>query len=177
MIKINLLPRKIKKDLLKFDLYIFVIILVMTLLVLGGLFYKNTQDIVQQKQAIENAKKEITNLESLYKEFMRIENAKKEIERRIKTINDLKDRRILTARTLYDLTNTVKENVWLKTFKKDEERFELEGRSLDNGSISDFIEGLSQIPYMRNVELRIVENVVEEGIAVKKFIIQGNIVL
>jgi len=81
----------------------------------------------------------------------------------------------LAARTLYDLTSLVQEKVWLKSLKKTENRFELEGRSVENDAISGFVESLTKVPYLSGVELKSVEDSAEEGIVLKKFIIQGNI--
>jgi Tfp pilus assembly protein PilN len=175
MIKINLLPRKAPKSPLKGDLYLLIVVFVLNILVLGFLYYDNEKDIADYRSKIENAKQEIASLDAIYKDYLRIENEKKEIAARIKTIEGLKEGRALTARMMYDLTSLVKDSVWLRTFKKDEDRFELEGRSLENESISDLIEGLSKIPYMKNVELRNVEDVVEGDMTVKKFIIYGNV--
>jgi Tfp pilus assembly protein PilN len=175
MIKINLLPRKHRKKPLKIDLYIFLVVLVISVVAAGFIYYQNDRDITNSQNQIESAKKEIANLEGIYKDYLRMESEKKEIAARIKTIDSLKEGRALSARILYDLTSLIKESVWLRTFKKDEDRFEMEGRSLQNESISELIERLSGIPYMKNVELRNVEDVAEGGITVKKFVIYGNI--
>jgi Tfp pilus assembly protein PilN len=106
-----------------------------------------------------------------------MEREKKEIQRRITAINKVKDGRILAARTLYDLTNSIQESVWLKSFKKTDNKFELEGRSLGTEVVSDFVDSISKIPYIKDVELKNVQDVTEEGLILKKFIIVGNISL
>ena len=126
---------------------------------------------------IEKARKEVASLEPVYKEFLRMEKEKKEIDRRLKAMENLKEGRVLAARTLYDLSCVMRERIWLKTFKKTDDVFEIDGRSLENESISDFIERISAVPYFRNVELKKVEDVNEEGIVVKKFLVQGNLAL
>jgi Tfp pilus assembly protein PilN len=177
MIKINLIPGKEKKDFLKVDLYLFVIILALTLAVFGGIYYTNEHDIAIYNKRIETTKKEIASLQSVYKEYLTIDQQKKEIQRRIKAIDSIKEGRALSARVLFDLTAMIKDSVWLKTFKKTEDKFEMEGRSLENESISNLIETLSGAPYLKNIELRNVEDAVEEGIAVKRFVITGDIIL
>jgi len=106
-----------------------------------------------------------------------MQQAKIEIDRRIKVVNQLKAGRALAARSLYDLSTTMKEGVWLKTFKKKGDKFEIEGRSLVNESISEFMENITRLPYMKNVELKSIQDVTEEGLVVKKFIVQGNMSL
>jgi hypothetical protein len=51
----------------------------------------------------------------------------------------------------------------------------MEGRSVENEAISSFVESLSKVPYLSGVELKSVEDATEEGLVLKKFIIQGNI--
>lgn len=177
MIKINLLPKKLAKKMILYDLYLFLFVVILNLSIVGGIYYKNEKNIAEYNKVIGDAKAEIASLENIYREYLNLEKEKQEIEKRIKAINDVKEGRGLAARTLYDLTSVIKENVWLKSFKKDEDRFELEGRSMENESIADFVENLSKIPYMRNVELINVEDIAEEGIVVKKFLVKGNIIL
>jgi Tfp pilus assembly protein PilN len=177
MIKINLLPKKPSRKIVKYDAYVFLLIIVLNLLIIGLIYSINARSIAGYKGKIESAKKEIASLDPIYKEYLGIENEKKEIQRRIKAIDQIKEGRALAARTLYDLTGLVRESLWLKTFKKNENRFELEGRSVENEAISSFIESLSKVSYLGGVELKSVEDVTEDGLVLKKFIIQGNISL
>lgn len=175
MIKINLLPKKPIRAAFKYELHVFVLIIILNLLVLGLIYSINARQISNLKGNIERAKKEIASLDPIYKEYLSMEQEKKEIQRRIQAIDTIKKGRALAARTLYDLTSIVKESLWLKTFKKTENRFELEGRSVENEAISSFVESLSKVPYLSGVELKSVEDAAEEGLVLKKFIIQGNI--
>ncbi|MBA4416376.1 MAG: hypothetical protein C0392_00470 [Syntrophus sp. (in: bacteria)] len=177
MIKINLLPRKAHKSLHRFHIYAFILVFIINLSIIAGIYFSNVRDIAQYRSAIENAKKEIASLDKVYKEYLQIEKEKKEIERRIKAIEGLKEGRALAARTLYDMSNVIKERIWLRTFRKTDNTFEIEGRSMENESISDFVETISTIPYLKNVELKKVEDINEEGLVIKKFLVQGNIAL
>ena len=87
-----------------------------------------------------------------------MEQQKKEIERRMKAIDTIKEGRALSARILFDLTNIVKDNVWFRNFNKADDKFQIEGVSLENESIADLMEKLSKIPYMRNIELLNIED-------------------
>jgi Tfp pilus assembly protein PilN len=177
MIKINLLPGKAKKDLLKIDLYLFFLIMIINLFIFGGIYYVNARDISSCKNKIENAKKEIASLQNIYKEYLTIEHEKKEIQRRIKAIDGIKEGRGLSARILFDLTSVIKDNVWLTGLRKTENKFELDGYSLENESISTLIENLSKIPYIKNVELKNITDTIQQGVTIKRFIISGDLVL
>jgi type IV pilus assembly protein PilN len=177
MIKINLLPGKAKKDLLKIDIYLFIFVMIINLLIFGGIYYVNARDISNYKNKIEDMRREISSLQNIYKEYLAMEQEKKEIQRRIKAIDGIKEGRALSARILYDLTSLIKDNVWLTSFKKTNDKFELDGHSLENESISALVENLLKIPYIKNVELKNISDTTEQGITIKKFIISGDLIL
>jgi len=177
MIKINLIPGKVKRDFLKLDIFIFFFIMFLVLIVSGSIYYLNIKEIKDYENRIEYTKRQIASLNSVYKEYLTMEQEKKEIKRRIKAIDSIKVGRGISVRILYDLSNVIKENIWLKYFKKTDKSFELLGHSLESESISSFVEAISKLPYIKNVELRNVENSVEEGVQIKKFAIYGEISL
>lgn len=178
MIKINLLPYKKKKaSALRVNVVAFVLFLITGNIIFWGLFLLNEREIASYEREITSAKAEIATLQPIYQEYQRMQQAKKEIERRIKVVNQLKAGRALVARSLYDLSTTMKDGVWLKTYKKKGDKFEIEGRSMVNESISEFMETITRLPYMKNVELKSIQDVTEEGLVVKKFIVQGNMSL
>jgi Tfp pilus assembly protein PilN len=175
MIKINLLPFKRKRaSTLSKDIRDLVLALIVVFIGFGVYEYKLYNEIDEQKSNIIGIKKEIQSLQPIAQEYKAIQEAKNEIKRRMQTLNQLKSGRALAARSLYDVSSIIKEGVWLKTFKKTENKFEIEGRSFVNESISDFIESLAKMPYITNVELKNVQDVNEEGLTIKKFIITGN---
>lgn len=178
MIKVNLLPyKKTKTSALKVNLVTFCLLLFIGNILFWSIFFYNWKDISYYRKNIAYTKTELASLQPYYQEYQRIQQAKAEIERRIKVVNKLKSGRALAARSLFDLSTSIKEGVWLKTFKKTEDKFEIEGRSLVNESISDFMEMLTKLPYIKNLELKSIQDVTEEGLVIKKFIVQGNMSL
>jgi len=174
MIKINLLPKKkIRKKVTFRGSYLFGFLLIVNFLALFLMYQRNAMDVANYEKMIEATKKEMVGMEKIRQEYQAMQKDKAEIERRLAAINALKEGRVLSARLLYDLASVVKENIWLKNFRKNENQFEIEGRSVESESISDFIETISQVPYIKDIELRRVEDVNEEGIIVKRFIIRG----
>jgi len=175
MIKINLLPKKPIRAAFKYEIHVFFLIIILNLLAIALIYSINARSISNLKSDIERAKKEIARLDHIHREYLAMEQEKKEIQRRIQAINTIKEGRALAARTLYDLTSIVKESLWLKSFKKTENKFELEGRSVENEAISSLMESLSKVPYFSGIELNSVDDATEQGLVLKKFIIQGNI--
>ena len=178
MIKVNLLPyKKTRTSTLKINIVTFVLMLIIGNILFWSFYIYNQREINDYERNIQATKTELARLQPFYQEYQRIQQAKKEIERRIKVVNQLKAGRALAARSLFDLSTTMKEGVWLKSFKKKDDKFEIEGRSLVNESISDFMETLGRLPYMKSVELKSIQDVTEEGLVIKKFIVQGNMSL
>ncbi len=175
MIKINLLPKAFRKQAKKYGWFLFAILFVLNIVILGFLYQKNTSDIDRYQRLIEGRKKEIASLQKLRQEYQLLTNERKEMERRLSAINSLKEGRALSARILFDMPALLSENVWLKTYKRTENQFELEGRSVENDSISDLVDAMAKVPYIKTVELKRVEDINEAGINLKKFIIQGTV--
>jgi Tfp pilus assembly protein PilN len=173
MIKINLLPHKVRKEVKRKYLYLFLFILLINLLISGGIFFKNEWDIANYKKKIDNTKKEITSLDKIHKEYLALQNEMKELEKKLAVIDKIKEGKAFAARILFDLSSVTKENIWLKNFKKNEDKFEIIGHSMEGESISGFMETIAKIPYVKDVELVKVEDTVEERVVVKKFTLKG----
>jgi Tfp pilus assembly protein PilN len=175
MIKINLLPFKRKRaSSLSKDIRDLVLALILVCVGFGIYYYRLSNEIEEQISNIATIRKEINSLQPVAQEYKQIQEAKSEIARRIQTLDQLKSGRALAARSLYDISSMIKEGVWIKSFKKTDNKFEIDGRSFVNESISDFIESLLKMPYITNVELKNVQDVNEEGLTIKKFILTGN---
>ncbi|WP_028893290.1 PilN domain-containing protein [Syntrophorhabdus aromaticivorans] len=177
MIKVNLLPKKPVRAAFRYDIYLFFLIVVLNFLIIASFYFFNHREASNYEAKIGAAKKEIASLNPIYQQYLSMEREKKEIQRKIQAIDGLKEGRALAARTLYDLSSQVKESLWLTSFKKTDNRFEMEGRSVENEAISSLMESLSKVPYMRAIELKSVQETTEQGIVLKKFVIQGNISL
>jgi type IV pilus assembly protein PilN len=178
MIKINLLPKaKQERKAINLDLYVFVATLVVAIALVGGVYFKNASDIEKTRADIESLKQQIKVLEPIQKEYVALEKDKSEIARKLTVISKMKEGRALPPRMLSDLSSLMKDNLWLKRLRKDDVKIEIEGRSVDNESICDFVDHLAKLPYLKNLELRSVEDVSEGAITVKKFVVDGSVSL
>jgi len=178
MIKINLIPSKVRRKKEKgFELHILIGALIICFLLIGIVYVKNTRNLSRLHSEIVMAKQQNDALQGVFREFQYIERDKKDISERIAAIDRIKEGRAVVPRILYDLSSLTKENVWLKRVVKDETRFSLEGRSIDNESICEFVEQLSKLPYMTGVELKSVEDVSEADGTVKKFVVEAGVAL
>jgi Tfp pilus assembly protein PilN len=174
MIKINLLPQKsYGQERFNPDLFIFPAILVLSLALVGGVFLKNNRDAAKLRSETAALRSQAASFQGVYKEFLTMEKEKKEIAARIATIDRIKEGRAFAPRLLYDLSSLTTDNLWFKRVRKVDMKVDIEGRSIDNESICSFVEGLSRLFYMRNVELKSVEDVTETGTTVKKFVVEA----
>jgi type IV pilus assembly protein PilN len=178
MIKINLLPRKIRKEPRGgFGWLLFVLILLLNVGVLFLFYQKNVKDMSGYRRDVDEKKQLVAQSGKIRSEYKTLKAGRDELERKLNVITNLKRGRALSARILNDLPMMIKDSVWLKSFRKTEEQFEMDGRSVENDSISDLVDTMGRIPYIKNVELKKVEDVNEGGITVKRFLIQGNMSL
>ena len=177
MIKINLLPKQERRKgkARGKDLYILAVLVVLSCALVGGIYLRNEKDIRGLQTDLAAAKKQRASLQVEYQEFLALEKEKKDIAGRIAAVDKINTGRALAPRMLYDLSSLITENVWLKKLHKDEAKFDLEGRSVDNESICTFVEGLAKLPYMKGIELKSVEDVTDTGVTVKKFIVEGGV--
>jgi type IV pilus assembly protein PilN len=176
MIKINLVPKQRReRQGINLDVIVLIATIVIAVGVVGGLFIKNSHEIERFHSDTESLKQQARALAAIEKEFLSLEKDKKDLTKKLAAIDKIREGRALTPRMLYDLSSLVKENLWLKRIRKDERSLEIEGRSADSESICDFVERLSKLPYLKDLELKSVEDVSEGGIAVKRFIISGSV--
>lgn len=174
MIKINLLPQKSHgQHRVHPDLIIFPTILVLTIACVGGVYLKNNRDVAGLRSETAALRLQVASFRGIYKEFLTMEKEKKEIAERIAVIDRIKQGRALAPRLLYDLSSLMTDNIWLKKVRKVDTKVDIEGRSIDNESVCAFVEGLSRLSYMKNVELKSVEDVKETGTTVRKFVVEA----
>jgi type IV pilus assembly protein PilN len=176
MIKINLLPKTVhQKKEISLDIYIFIFIVLAALTIVVGSFLKNTRDINAIKATTDDLRKEVTALTPLDKEFASIEKDRKDVSNKLAAIARISEGRAIAPKLMYDVSSIIRDTMWLKSLRKEGNKLYIEGRSIDNESISDFIERLSKLPYIKDLELRSVEDATEGGITVKKFTIDGSV--
>lgn len=180
MIRINLLPKKrqeVKREVFaeSQNRYVFLGTLACSFAIVVAVFIICASSIESRRNQIAAMKQEIAARQALSKEFASLEKDKKQLLTRIGVINKIKEGRAVAPRLLYDLSGITKDNVWLQRVSKDEDKFSLEGRSVDNETLCGFVENLAKLPYMKNIELKSVEDITEANMTVKRFIVTGSV--
>jgi type IV pilus assembly protein PilN len=176
MIKINLLPKtQRQKSEVNVDLYVLIAVGVLTLGVICGVYIRNGRAIEYTASVTLKLQRTIAELQPVEKEFALLEKAKKDVSTKLTVIAKISEGRAIAPKLLYDLSSLVRDTMWLKSLRKDGTKLQIEGRSIDNESICDFVERLSKLPYVTDLELRSVEDAAEGGTTVKKFVVDGNV--
>lgn len=186
MIRINLLPfrQARKKDNLRHQLIIFLIILAATI---GGLFYLHTywkNQIAELNTEIARNKKELEKQNKLAKQVEDIRKQLEELKKKLEAIDQLELKKKDTFNILDKLTDRiVKNRMWLTnlktvvkvTRKKGEDstpkvNISVDGIAMDQPTVADFIANLEAEKLFAGVTLVSITKVeVKKGLALKQF--------
>jgi len=155
MIEINLLPHREAKR--AADLRESIALLVLGLVLIGGgVVFLNGQVSDQLK----NARGSVVQLESdiaRYKpqevQVANFRRKKSDLEDKLEVIKGLDRARSGPVRMLDELARETPERLWLTSLITEGGRLSLEGNSLDNGVVADFLKALNASVYFDNVDL------------------------
>lgn len=100
---------------------------------------------------------EINRLNEDVKKVDEMEKFKDELERKLAVIKDLRDKKGGPVHMLDELANATPERVVLTSVKEKSETIELEGISVSNEVISQFLRALEASPYFDQVYLKDIE--------------------
>lgn len=179
MIKINLLlARKEKK---KFGLgkeFVVLILSVVLLLVLLGVIQwwlgKEKGNIQVQ---ISQTKREIDRYKSLTTEVNKHKEEQKKLQDKLNIINSLKKEKASPAKILDELSIDKPEKLQLESLKKTGPKLGIEGIALDDETIVNFMTNLRKSKLFKNVDLVVSEQIEQNKIKLKKFILTCEIIL
>jgi type IV pilus assembly protein PilN len=155
MIEINLLPHREARR--AADLRESVALLVLGLLVIMGVvMFLNGQ----VADGLANARAQVQQLESdisRYKPQEAQVNAfkkkKSSLEDKLEVIDGLDRARSGPVRMFDELASQTPERLWLTMLSTDAGRLRIQGKSLDNGVVADFLKALNGSEYFANVDL------------------------
>ncbi len=117
---------------------------------------------------------EVASLMPFKQELDSYEAQKAQVSQRLAVIRSLVDTRGTPVTTLDAVAQALPEGVWLESLSFDSsdkmlDKVALEGRSLSNEDISDFVDRLSTSSYLKNVRIRSVESTGDPALGIKNF--------
>jgi len=178
MIKINLLlaRKEKKKGGMKKDLIVLVLSVVVLLAVFvfiqWGLNKKIEDTLAQNAQK----RQEIAKYKSLTTEVEKKKQEQKMLQNRLDIINSLRKDKARAAMVLDELSIDKPEKLQLESLKKDGAKLGIEGVALDDETIANFMTNLRKSKLFKNVDLVVSEQVEQNKMKVKKFVLSCEII-
>jgi type IV pilus assembly protein PilN len=178
MIKINLLlTRKDKKKAgVRKEFVILILAVGLLLILLAALNWKmgkEKEDLVTQ---ISETKKEIARYKSLAVEVTKAKEAQKVLQDKLNIINSLRKGKETPVRVLDEISVDKPEKLQLELMKKEGSKLGIEGIALDDETIVQFMTNLKKSKLFKNVDLIVSEQIEQNKIKLKKFILSCEII-
>jgi type IV pilus assembly protein PilN len=156
MIRINLLPVKQIKKVLKArnEVIAFLLALLALAVVLLGLAFSRIVVVNDLNATITELKKEKNSYQSTINEIEKLKKDKAKLETKLAMIKKLKKGSRISVRILDEIALLTPPNrMWLKSFTQVPNSLKLSGVALDNETIAQFMKLLKESPLFVNVEL------------------------
>jgi len=173
MIKINLLlAKKEKKKIGIRREIIFLIASIVFLLIILILFQWKTNKTKEGLIAeISEKEQKIAQNRSLTAELNKAKESNKILDEKLNVINSLRKQKNTPARVLDELSTNKPEKIQFESLKKEGSKLGIEGIALDDETVANFMENLRKSKFFSNVDLVVSEQVEQNKIKLKKFII------
>lgn len=173
MIRINLLPKKVSRK--KMGLVQHLVLTGMVFFVtIGALAYFTVSlngKITDLKRQVADARAEREELKDVNKEKNKYEQNIASLKNQLDIITKIKARRFLPVRLFDELTKVLNKDlpVWLTKFSIADEKIQVEGFSLSNRDLANFVTRLEKTPFFRNVDLLYSEKVNKDDREIYQF--------
>ena len=153
--EINLLPHREARR--AADLRETLAVLVLGLAVVGGgisLTDKGVQsDLAAAEASVAQLKADIARYEPQKELVKTFKKRKKQLRSKLDVIDSLEQARNGPVRVLDELSERVPDRLWLTSISTKGKGIKLEGQSLDNSVVAEFLRGLNASPFFGNVDL------------------------
>jgi len=179
MTKINLLlARKEKKKIgVRKEFIVFILSVLLLLVLLALIHWRLEKEKGDTLAQIAQTKKEIAHYKSLTAEVIKAKEAQKMLQDKLEIINTLRREKTTPARVLDELSIDKPEKIHLESVKKEGSRLGIEGIALDDETIANFMTNLRKSNLFKNVDLIVSEQIEQNKIKLKKFILSCEIIL
>ena len=157
MIKINLLP--VKEDKLIAEAKGFLVICVISIVIVVALVVSNSSLLAAREQEsrerIAEADAEIAKLKSIMGEIKSLKDKKAKLQEKMDMIIKLQEQNIGPVRVLDELSLKIPSNkIWADKLSIKGNRLELEGKTLENQEVANFMKQLENSLFFSNINLK-----------------------
>jgi type IV pilus assembly protein PilN len=147
---------------------IVVIVIAVTLLLQTANMGQKNSEIRSLKSKLEELKVYVQTVDSLKKR-------EAELMSLINPIKKLNKDRFVIAHVLDEISTRIPEFTWLTTLDIDTERIGIKGTTASNLLVADFMNRLEESPYIRNVDLTVLEKKTIEKQEMMEFTLTANV--
>lgn len=171
MIRINLLSDReaIRKETTRQQVSIFVLMILLLAVILGGIQFYQYQQKKDLQQQIEDVKQTLKELDKQVGEVDKYKEAKKELETKLQIIERLQKGKLLVVQILDGIGEKIPEKMWLDELGLKGANYSMKGYAVDNETIAAFMKELQRSGSFLNVELLWTEKKEVEGVGLKHF--------
>ena len=173
MIRINLLQiRKEKKKVgIRKEYLVLIGLLVLLIVLLGIVQWNLNKELEETSTQIAKAKEEILYYKSMIIEVNRAKESQKILQDKLNVINALRREKSGPAKVLDELSMGKPEKIHLESLKKEGSKLGIEGVALDDETVANFMTNLRKSKMFKNVDLIVTEQIEQNKLKLKKFIL------
>ncbi|TVQ79049.1 MAG: hypothetical protein EA369_05625 [Bradymonadales bacterium] len=173
MIRINLIPvPKVRKQ---ERLIIEAIVGVVAIVVVFGICHLLTGEREKAIGAIErqnsSIRQQIQQLEARVGQVERFRQQQQTLQSQLNVIRSLEAGRTGPVRVMDELTEIIPRQLWINSFREQNQSVTLQGFASDGPVIADFLDAMKQSKYFINPELQTVQSADQGGVTVQRFTI------
>ena len=171
MIKINLLLARgaKKKESIKQQIAILVIVLVVSVAVMGGIYLFLLGMIKSTKTEITQTETEIQQLKAKIGQIENLKKLEEEVRKKLDVLNQLRLGKTGPVKRLAALSDTVPDRLWLTRYNESGDSIAISGIAYTEELIADFMRNLEASRQFFQVELQVSEQVEVSGVKAKRF--------
>ena len=171
MIRINLLPVKAaqKKELLKGQLMVIVLVLIVTVGVCGAAYTHIVGEVDDMQVQIDQKKSQIAQLQKAIREVKDFEKRQKDLRAKLNVLEKLKTARIGPVYLLDELYKAIPEKLWLTKFKEGSGKAQISGIGASEQTVATFMRNLEESGSFEGVELKVTKQRVQDNIKFQEF--------
>ncbi|HOW52420.1 MAG TPA: PilN domain-containing protein [bacterium] len=181
MIRINLLPAGEEKYIA--SARVFLLFSAILLLLLFGIVFANSQVLAEReresKERLEEADREIANLKQIIGKINELKEKKTKLQEKINLIIKLQEENIGPVRVFDEVSLKLPSTkIWIGSVALSGTRMTIEGKSLENQEVANFMKQLESSMFFTKVELqRVQKDAAVNKVPVLKYNMTGDVVL
>lgn len=171
MIKINLLLVRgaKKKETVKQQIIILVLVLVVSVAIMAGIFAYIMGKISSTKEAIARSEAEIQQLKAKIGQIENIKKLQDEVKKKLDVLNQLRSGKTGPVKRLTALSEATPDKAWVTRYSESGESVNISGIAYTEELIAEFMRNLEASREFTAIELQVSEQIDVSGIKAKRF--------